>query len=79
MVGQHFYSPMDKIKIDLLVKEYEMAEFICSLIESVETYVELTPDSEFWPDSDFHRVLLDESLYPDNAIMRLVLDMRHHG
>ena len=79
MAGQRFYPPIDKTKIGLLVEEYEMAEFICSLIISVETYVGLTPDSEPWPDSDFHRVLLDESLYPDNAIMRLVLDMRHHG
>jgi hypothetical protein len=79
MVGRQFYSPLDKIKLDQLVGEYEMAEFICSLINSVETYVGLTPDSEFWPDNEFHRVLLDESLYPENDIMRLVLDMRHQG
>ena len=79
MAGWQFYSPKDEIETERLLGEYEMAEFICSLINSVETYVRLTPDSDFWPDSEFHRVLLDESLYTDNAVMRLVLDMRHHG
>jgi len=79
MTRGHFYSLKDKIEVERLVGEYEMAEFICSLINSVETYVELSLDSDPWPDSEFHRVLLDETLYPDNAIMRLVLDMRHQG
>jgi len=64
-------------QIALLLNKIGMAEFICSLIEAVERYVELTPDSEFWPDKEFYMVLLDESLYPDNALMKLVLEMKH--
>ena len=69
---------MTERQVALLVNKIEMAEFICALIEAVERYVDLTPDSIFWPDREFHLVLLDESLYPDNALMRLVLDMRHN-
>jgi hypothetical protein len=65
-------------QIALFLNKIEMAEFICSLIEAVERYVDLTPDSDFWPDREFHMVLLDESLYPVNAVMKLVLDMRRH-
>ena len=79
MIDQQFYLSPDEIEMERLLDEIEMAELICSLLNSVETFIKLTPDSEFWPDREFHRVLLDETLYPDNAIMRLALDMRHNG
>jgi len=69
---------MSDRQIALLLNKLEMAEFICCLIEAVERYVRLTPDSEFCPDREFYAVLLDESLYPDNSIMKLVLEMRHN-
>jgi hypothetical protein len=69
---------MTERQIKLWLNKIEMAEFICALIESVETYVNHTPGTGPGPDREFHMVLLDESIYPENALMRLVLDMRHY-